>query len=105
VVKAVDEFRIDALKDLQEFNVRRSTLQAKLDPSKDKLAVAGAPRLVQTEAVKPKVQIFRKTGGEVEKINGTVDFELIRGDVIEVSVPTPETFGLTSTQADATLTR
>lgn len=101
LVKVVDDYRLAVLREIQESTVKLGTLRAKIDGSREKLGVAAAPRMAQTEATRPVLTIFRKNGKGMERIEASLDSDLTPGDVVEVTVPVVEIPSLPAVTAEA----
>jgi polysaccharide export outer membrane protein len=105
IVKVADEYRMALLNQAQESTLKMATLRARMDGVREKMGIASAPRLVQTEAAKPTLVIFRKDGQGIERIEAALDSELTPGDVVEVTVPVSDILNLSAQTAEAVPTR
>ena len=86
-----DQRKIDLLADLQEGSVRLSEIRSKLRSIDEKLQYTGTVRsqLARGGGAKPEIVVVRRTDDGRDRIVANEDFDLLPGDVVEVSLREP----------------
>jgi polysaccharide export outer membrane protein len=86
--KLDDQRRIDLMKELDDANLKLTSIRSRLHAASEKLLYTGAVKLqvAGAEASKPDIVVFRKTGGVGGQLAADASTELQPGDVIEVTV-------------------
>jgi len=86
--RVADQRRSGLLKEIEDTQVRLSTIQSRLQALGEKLSYVGGVRsqLIRGEGAKPNIAIIRKTNGGRSRITGSEDTEVLPGDVISVAL-------------------
>jgi polysaccharide biosynthesis/export protein len=86
--KLDDQRRIDLVKELDDANLRLTSIRSRLQAAGEKMLYTGAARsqLLGGEKSRPDIVIFRKSAGVPNQIVADPSMDLQPGDVIEVTL-------------------